>query len=305
MFSKPKILTNEPLAKHLTMRVNQVAKFFIEVKSTDELFKSIAWAKKQKQPFFILGGGSNIVFIHDYPGLVIKISINEIKILHTSDKEVESQVSSGTPVSILITKTIEMGLSGFEYHQGLPGTVGGAIFMNAKWTKPTIYFSDRLINATLLTKAGKLKKVDKDYFKFAYDYSILHTTGEIILDATFCLTKKNSNQLKKIALSSLNYRKITQPFGVATSGCFFQNIRKEDQVRQNLPTNSAGYLIDKCGLKNYQVGGFRVSPIHANFIVNTDKQNSKSSDLIKLIKYIKSKAKEKFNISLKEEVQLL
>lgn len=299
------VTQDEPLSKYLTMRVNQVAKFFVEVKSTDELIKSIAWAKKQKLPFFILGGGSNIVFVHDYPGLVIKNSINEIKVLRSSKKEVDVQVSSGVPVSILIAKIIELGLSGFEYHQGLPGTVGGAIYMNSKWTKPIVYFSDRLISASLLTKEGKIKNVNKDYFKFAYGYSVLQKTKEIIISVVFRLPREDVKLLKSITSNSLTYRKTTQPFGVATSGCFFKNISKEDQKKLNLPTNSAGYLIDQCGLKNYQVGGFVVSPIHANFIVNSGKQNSKSSDLIKMIKYIKDKVKGKFNVNLVEEVQIV
>lgn len=305
MPNKIKLITNEPLAKHLTMRVNQIARFFVEVKSTKELIDAIAWAKKQKLPFFILGGGSNIAFIHDFSGLIIKNSINEIKVFRSNDKDVDIQVSSGVPVSVLIAKTIEMGLSGFECHQGLPGTVGGAIYMNSKWTKPIVYFSDRLVSAVLLTSEGKVKKVKKDYFQFSYGYSALQKTKEIIISAIFRLPREKVNLLKNITSSSLTYRKTTQPFGVATSGCFFKNISKEDQKKLNLPTNSAGYLIDKCGLKNYQVGGFLISPIHANFIINVGKQNSKSSDLIKLIKYIKDNVKEKFNIDLKEEVQLV
>lgn len=300
-----KVTVNESLGKHITMRVNQVAKFFVEVKTIDELIESIAWAKIQKLPFFVLGGGSNIVFIHDYPGLVIKNSINEIKELKSTDKEVNIQVSSGVPVSLLIAKTIEKGLSGFEYHQGLPGTVGGAVHMNSKWARPVICFSDKLISAVLLTNEGKLKEVNKDYFNFSYGFSILQKTKEILISAIFRLQREEVSVLKKVTLESLDYRKKTQPFGVATSGCLFKNISKEEQNKMNLLTNSAGYLIDQCGLKNYQVGGFMISPIHANFIVNIDKLNSKSSDLIKLIKYIKDKVRGKFNINLVEEVQIV
>ena len=305
MYKTIKVVINEPLAKHLTMRVNQIANLFIEVKSIDELVDSVIWAKKKKLPFFIFGGGSNIVFIHDYPGLVIKNSTNEIKVLKLTDKEVDIRVSSGVPVSVLIAKTIEMGLSGFEYHQGLPGTVGGAIYMNSKWTKPMTYFSDRLVGAVLLTTEGKLKKVNKDYFKFTYGYSILQKTKEILISAVFRLPKVKTNLLNKITLDSLTYRKKTQPFGVATSGCFFKNISKEDQAKLKLPTNSVGYLIDQCWLKNYKIGSFMVSSIHANFIVNIGKQNSESKDLVKLIKYIKDKVRQKFDVNLVEEVEIV
>jgi len=305
MFSKLKILINQPLAKHLTMRVNQVAKYFVEIRSIEGLINSMVWVKKQNLPFFILGGGSNIVFIHNYSGLVIKNSINEIKVLRSSSREVDLEVSSGVSVSFLIAKAIEMGLSGFEHHQGLPGTVGGAIYMNSKWTKPIIYFSDKLISAKLLTTNGKLKEVKKDYFEFAYGFSILQKTKEIIISAVFRLPREKVNLLRKITSDSLIYRKTTQPFGVATSGCLFKNISKKEREKLNLPTNSAGYLIDQCGLKNYKVGGFMISPIHANFIVNVGKQNSRPEDLVKLVKYIKDKVKEKFDINLVEEVQLV
>jgi len=148
-----------------------------------------------------------------------------------------------------------------------------------------------------------VKKVAKSYFKFAYDYSILQKTGEIVLEAVFRLKKIDPKILQDRAARSFKYRKKTQPFGVASSGCFFRNISDEEKNKRNLPTASAGYLIDKAGLKGFTVGGFYVSPIHANFIIN--KGNGKNEDLIKLLGIIKKGVKEKFGVELEEEVIII
>ena len=107
-------------------------------------------------------------------------------------------------------------------------------------------------------------------------------------------------RIKEKAAWALDYRKKTQPFGVASSGCFFRNISRPEKERLNLPTTSAGYLIDKAGLKDFSVGSFYVSPIHANFIVN--RKEGSREDLIKLLGIIKDKVKYKFGVELEEEV---
>ena len=203
-------------------------------------------------------------------------------------------------MALLIAKSIEAGWMGFELHQGLPGTVGGAVYMNSKWTKPPTYFGDDLKHAYLLDEKGEIKKVGRDYFNFAYDYSVLHKTHEIVLEGIFELKKGKVSAIKERAAWALDYRKKTQPFGISSSGCFFRNISFEEKEKLNLPTTSAGYLIDKAGLKGFEVGNFYVSPIHANFIIN--KKEGKREDLVKLLGIIKSRVKEKFGVSLKEEV---
>jgi UDP-N-acetylmuramate dehydrogenase len=116
----------------------------------------------------------------------------------------------------------------------------------------------------------------------------------------FKLKKEKRELVKKRAQEALAYRKKTQPFGVFSSGCFFQNISEKEKLEKKLPTTSSGYLIDKAGLKNFSIGDFYISPIHANFIIN--KGNGKKEDLKKLLETVKKKVKEKFGIELKEEV---
>ncbi len=172
--------------------------------------------------------------------------------------------------------------------------------MNSKWTTPLNYIGDHLIFAHILDKDGNIKKVTRDYFNFAYDYSIIQETKEIILEAVFRLQKHYSEDLKERSKSALEYRKQTQPHGVSTGGCFFQNIGIEDAERLGFGTTSAGNLIDKAGLKGKEIGGFVVSDKHANFIVNTGE--GKAEDLVQLLSFVKKTVKEKFDVDLKEEV---
>ena len=159
------------------------------------------------------------------------------------------------------------------------------------------------IPASVLTENGDVLERNQSYFKFAYDYSILQDTKEILLDIVFLLKRENKESLIEKSKAALEYRKKTQPSGVFTSGCFFRNITDEEKQSKKLSTNSSGYLIDQAGLKGYKIGDFEVSNEHANFILN--KGNGKPEDLLKLLNLIKRKVKEKFNIDLREEVVLV
>lgn len=286
-----KIERNKDISHFLTLRNHVKVEYFLEAKTREDLIEAQKYSLKNGLTFFLFGGGSNLAITKEkLKGLIVKNSYFDLKILKEDDENVLISVSSGYPVSLLISKSIQNGWSGFEYHQGLPGTVGGAIYMNSKWTKPIVYFGDNLVMGYLVTSSGEVKKVNRSYFKFAYDFSILQNTNEIVLEAVFQLKKDDPIAIKEKAKWALDYRKKTQPFGIASSGCFFRNPGKI----------SAGYLIDKAGLKNFAVGNYFVSPIHANFIVNKGK--GKREDLLALLDIIKHKVKEKFNVDLKEEV---
>jgi UDP-N-acetylmuramate dehydrogenase len=266
----------------------------LEAKTREDLIEGKKFALKNKLSLFILAGGSNLAIVKDrIDGLVIKNSYKELKILKETDNDVLLSVSSGYPVSLLVNETLNKGYQGFEYHRGLPGTVGGAIYMNSKWTKPVSYFGDSLIMGYLVDSQGKIKKVEKDYFKFAYDYSILQKTKEILLEAVFKLKKIDPAILKKRAQSAFEYRKKTQPMGAKTSGCFFRNVDGK----------SAGQMIDQVGLKSFAVGDFFVSSIHANFIIN--RGHGQTKDLLKLVRIIKEKVRQKFGVELEEEVIII
>jgi UDP-N-acetylenolpyruvoylglucosamine reductase len=303
-FGKNRVQTNRDISAYLTLKTPCVAEFFLEVESRKELEKVGRLKMKGDIPVFLLGGGSNLAITHsNLRGLTVRNMYSERKVVVEDSESADLFVSSGYPVSRLINENSQDGYAGLEMHLGLPGTVGGAIYMNSKWTHPLSYFGDSLLKASIITKDGLTKEVDRDYFQFGYDQSILQKTGEILLDVTFRLKKESPDILKKRAKEALEYRKETQPFGVATSGCFFQNISEEDRQKYSLPTTSAGYLIDKAGFKNFSVGDFVVSDKHANFIINKGKGNPK--DLKSLLSVIKTKVKEVYSISLVEEVVII
>jgi UDP-N-acetylmuramate--L-alanine ligase/UDP-N-acetylenolpyruvoylglucosamine reductase len=282
---------NKDLVQFNTFKIPSTAQYFLEAKTREDLIRGKKFAIKNKLPLLMLAGGSNLAIIKDkIDGLVIKNNYKELKVVDETEESVLLSVSSGYPVSMLVSFTVEKGYQGFEYHKGLPGTVGGAVYMNSKWTKPVSYFGDNLEYANLANDQGEIKKVKKDYFEFSYDYSILQKTKEILLEAVFKLKKVDSQILVERSQSAFEYRKKTQPMGAKTSGCFFRNVNGR----------SAGQMIDQAGLKGYEVGAFYVSPIHANFVIN--RGGGKGEDLFKLVKIIKEKVKDKFGVELEEEV---
>ena len=248
------IQKNVNLKQFTTVKSNTVASLFATVTTRDEFIEAFKYAKEHGLQTMIIGGGSNTVFATEkIDKLVIRNQFFNFNVLSETETTADIEVSAGLPVSMLVQKTIERGFEGFEYHQGLPGSVGGAL----------------------------------------YDYSTLQKTHEVLIEAAFRLNKTDKDILKHRATEAIEYRKKTQPFGVASSGCVFQNINGQ----------SAGELIDKAGLKGTRVGKFVVSEIHANFIINEGDDNMEN--LKKLIALVKETVKAKFGVELKEEVRII
>ncbi len=303
------------LANYTTFRVGGPAKYFFIAKSLAELIMAVNLVKKTQLPFIVFGGGSNILFSdRGFAGLVIRNESNEIKITKrigkfikgkTQIKECLVEVDSGVLINRLVRFCCEEGLAGLEYHLGLPGSVGGAVYMNSKWTKPqTVYVGDVLYQAKILSSDNTIKSVDNNYFKFDYDYSILQKTGEILLRVVFLLKNEAKEILWQRANQAMEYRKISQPMGVATAGCAFRNISLTDAIRLSTPnhTTSAGYLLDQAGLKGMIVGGAKFSEKHGNFIINFNSATSK--DILQLIDMAKKRVLEKYGVQLKPEIIL-
>lgn len=298
------IVKNKDLTYLTTMKTKCVAENFVEAETKEDLLEAIRYATDNNLKLLMLGGGSNTVVLKDVvPGLVVKNRYVDKKIVMDSAAFVDVQVSSGYVVARLVTEMIAAGYEGLEFHKGLPGTVGGALYMNSKWTHPQSYFSDALTFATIADKKGVTRKVEKDYFHFSYDYSVLQEKEEYLIDATFRLIKTSQDVLKARSAEAVEYRNRTQPVSRATSGCFFQNIGYEEMNRLGLDMSSAGYLIDRAGLKGARVGSFVVSEKHANFII--DEGEGDPADLKKLMELVKVKVKEKFNVDLKHEIKII
>lgn len=301
-----RVQENKNISPYLTLRTKTIAEYYFEAETREDIIKAYNLTRKLNIPFLILGGGSNVAVTKDIlKGLVVRNLYQKKEVIEDQRETVDLLVSSGYSIARLVTETASEGLEGFEYHLGLPGSLGGAVAMNSKWyvDRRPVYIGDPLIKAYLLDKKGDVKEVDKEYFKFAYDYSVLRDTHEVLLEGVFRLNKNDPAVLKKRAQAAMQFRKETQVTGQPTCGCMFQNLTEEEQKSHNLPTTSVGYLIDKAGLKNTQIGNFVVSNEHANFIIN--KGEGKPEDLHSLIHLIKSKIKKMYGIDLKEEVVII
>lgn len=249
---------NEPLRKHTTFRIGGPADLFFVAKKREELKKAVNSARKFSLPFFILGGGSNLlVSDKGFRGLVIKNQTSKISLTKGL-----VEADSGVRTSQLVKLTIDQGLFGLENFFGLPGTIGGAVYGEA-------HFKGKKINEFV----SKIEKSDG-----------------VILSVVFKLKPGNKRELWQRAKEALRYRRMTQPIALPSAGCIFKNP----------PSQSAGSLLEECGLKGTRIGGAMVSPKHANFIVNTGK--ARAQDVLGLIKLCQKKVKEKFGIKLEEEI---
>jgi UDP-N-acetylenolpyruvoylglucosamine reductase len=196
----------------------------------------------------------------------------------------------------LVRFTVDEGLKGLEMHLGLPGTVGGAVYMNSKWMHPEGYVGDAVYQAQLLAENNEIIDTPQSHFHFGYDYSILQKNGEILLGAVFALTPDNKDELWNIANSSIRYRRQTQPQGVKTAGCTFRNITKAQALIAGVPdqTTSAGFLLDHAGCKGLRVGDAQISTDHANFIINLG--SATAGNMMELIRIAKDRVKRTFGV---------
>ncbi|OGD97187.1 UDP-N-acetylenolpyruvoylglucosamine reductase [Candidatus Curtissbacteria bacterium RIFCSPLOWO2_01_FULL_38_11b] len=310
-----RILENEPLSKHTYFKIGGPAKIYFEAKSLDDLSLALETALANEIPFVVLGAGANVL-VSDYgfEGLVIKNQAASTKIVGfkgTYSKHGRGirnalvLATSGTLMNQLARFTLDQGLEGLEFLLSVPGTLGGGLKINAHFeVERDQFIGNRLVSATLFDpKTVKTKTVDSSYFNFAYDYSRIQQTGEIVLDATFRLDKaKDPSTLWQKAMDNVKRRNEEQPVGIACSGCIFKNISDQNAIRLATPnlTTSAGYVIESLNLKGTRIGGAEISSQHANFILNTN--NATSSDVLKLINLIKDKAKNTYGLELKEEI---
>lgn len=298
------IKTKVNLAEYTTFRIGGPADYFLIAKNKKEIIEGIKFAKIQKIPFFILGIGANIL-IGDggFRGLVIK---NEAKEFEFDGDLLTAQ--SGAVIADLINFTLKKGLSGLEHFAGIPSSVGGALwqnlhFLNSQRTK-TVYIGDIVENAEILQmsyeKNNFIKeisrvKVNNSYFNFDYDYSILHKTHDVVLQATLKLKKADPKKIKEIIDKNFKWRREKHPFEAEKNSA--------GSVFKKIEGYGAGRLIDKVGLKGYQIGGAQISPKHTNFIINVD--NATAKDVRALIDKVKNKVKKELGLSLETEISFV
>lgn len=308
-----RVKENEPMSVHTTFRIGGPVRFYFEAREVKEIIEAITACQRLRLPHFILGGGSNILVADDgFPGLVIKNKTEKIKILGYQGKiqklkrkidKLFIEAESGVLMNSLVRYALGDGLAGLESFLGLPGTVGGATYINAHFKDD--FIGDRLESAKILGKDGKVREVDNFYFHFGYDQSILQKTGEVLLTAVFKLTGGDREILWQKAQAAMELRRKSHHYDLPSAGCIFRNIKKSEALRLGTPNNtqSAGFLIEAVGLKGKTEGAAQISTMHSNFILN--KGGATASDVIKLINLAKAKVKEKFGLSLREEIVYL
>tara|TARA_Y100000310_G_C20698649_1_gene827640 strand:+ start:3975 stop:4880 length:906 start_codon:yes stop_codon:yes gene_type:complete len=300
-----KIQKNKNITNLTTLRIKSKADFYLKAESVNHIKYGIKFAKEKKIKFFILGNGSNVLFKNDYyKGLIIHIISNNLKLENNI-----LQAGAGVKLPVLSSFCVKNKITGFEYLTHIPGTIGGAICMNAGAFGSSI--SDNLIKIKVLNaKTEKIISINKSELDFKYKYSIFQNKSElIILRACFKIKKETLEKIQEKTKEYLEHRKARQPFGKPTLGCTFKNlvISKACNFRSaqiiNNKKKSAGEFLDKAGCKNIKSGDAEVSNLHANFIIN--RGNAKSCDILKLVEIMKKKVKNKFNIDLELEIRVV
>ena len=281
------ILINEKMSKHTSMKVGGVADFLVTVHDHQELIYVLKVAKSLRIKTYIIGNGTNVIVKDSgFRGIIIKLDFKHLKI--EKDKIV---AGAGVPVALLSEFTYRKGIVGYEFLAGIPGTVGGAIKMNAGAYGSEI--KDVLIETTIIDEKYNLKKLTNEEQKFSYRNSIFFDKNWVIVGSTFKVEKGDIAEIKEKRKTIMESRREKQPLELPNSGSIFK--RGEDVIPSK--------IIDEAGLKGYSIGGAQISPKHAGFIVNTG--NATATDVIKLIKYTKEVIKKKYDKDLEQEVIIL
>jgi UDP-N-acetylmuramate dehydrogenase len=292
---KTTLLTSVPLRDHSNFKIGGKADYFFEASSVRELMASILSARDASIPFYVIGGGYNLLFDDNgFRGLIIKNSAKGIK-KRKSIPEVEAL--AGTSLEELLRFSAEKGLSGLEFMAGIPGTIGGAVYGNAGAFKKSI--GEFIKEALLLDRKGDKVRVERDYFKFKYRHSILKKKHDVLLRVVFELRDGEKESIKALIEKNLEKRKGKHPpYDLPCAGSYFKN-----PVLPDGRVFPAAYFLEKVGAKKMRVGGAAVYSGHSNFIFN--RENASARDVFRLAQKLKNRVKEKFAVELEEEVIFL
>ncbi len=286
---KENILCNEPMSRHTTFRVGGEAKCLIRITDKEQLKKIVPYLHMTGQKYFILGNGSNLlVGDRGYPGIVVKLEDGKDGIIVEGER---MKVSAGTLLARAAAKARDYGLSGMEFASGIPGTIGGAIVMNAGAyggeMKQIVEFVE------VMSREGEILTLDNDTMEFGYRTSVVKNRPFIVLEAVLALKKGDKDGISGRMEELARQRKEKQPLEYASAGSTFK--RPEGYY--------AGKLIMDAGLRGFSVGGARVSEKHCGFIINTG--NATAEDIREVIEEVQRRVKEKFGVALEREVIFL
>ncbi len=299
-----KIQQNIALAPYTTFQIGGPAKFFVTVASREELQEAMVWAKKNHEPYFILGGGSNLLISdHGFAGLVIKMACQEISLV-----EDIVVANAGAKLSEVLAWSADAGLTGLEWACGIPGTIGGATRGNAGAFGSELSFN--ILEVEYFdAQTEEFKILDKNNCAFAYRSSFFKKdSSKIIWQVKLQLARGEADKILTLMEEILTKRLSGQP-KEPSAGCVFKNLLKAEALVDKLGVAeqtkgeklACGLVVEKLELKGRQIGGAKISEQHGNFIVNVGQ--AKASDVLSLIDLIKREAKDKYNLILEEEIQ--
>ena len=280
----------ELMSRHTTFKVGGPARYYLIPENTGEVRAAIDFADERELPYMVVGRGSNLLFSdREYHGVIIEIGE------HFSDMSIHLNntvvVKSGMTLTNMASRLARMGLAGFEFAGGIPGTVGGAIVMNAGAYGGEI--KDTLVEVTVMNEKGELVKLDADELELSYRHSILQEKNWIVLSGTFTFGSGSQDEIRAQIQEYNKRRREKQPLEYASAGSTFK--RPEGYF--------AGKLIEDAGLKGYHFGGARVSDKHAGFVINTG--DATASEIHSLIEHVKRKVLEKSGVMLEPEVRMI
>ncbi len=285
---KADIFYNEPMSKHTSFKIGGLAECYIKINSTKELQEILKISNINQIPLTIIGNGTNILVKDSgIQGIVAKINIKNIEI--QSNNVVK--VGAGNSLAEIAQVLKNNNLAGFEELSGIPGTIGGAIRMNAGAHGKEI--KDVLLNVTAIDYDGNFRKLTNKEMQFEYRNSIFSKQKYIILEAELQLEKGNKEEISEKIKNFANWRKEHQPLEYPNAGSTFK--RGEDFI--------TAQLIDMCGLKGYTVGGAQISTKHAGFIINTGK--AKAEDVLNVVEHAKKEVFEKFGKQINLEIEII
>ncbi len=289
VLTESEVKRNEPMSLHTTFKIGGKADYFVKPKTMEHLVYAIKCCKENDIPYYIIGNGSNLlVSDKGYRGAIIQIykNFNQVEI---NGCRVRAQ--AGILLSRLARLIMEAGLEGFEFASGIPGTLGGAVFMNAGAYGGEM--KDVVEAITVITHQGDLIELPKEALELDYRSSILQKEDYVAVSIDL-IFKEGCKKIIKSRIAELDdLRRLKQPIEKPSAGSAFK--RPEGHY--------ASKLIMEAGLKGYSIGGAQVSEKHCGFIVN--KGDATAKDVIMLMEHIKNTVKEKFGVELEEEIKLL
>lgn len=286
-----KVFKNEPMKKHTSFRIGGTADIYVKPDNVDDIQYIVQFAQKNNIPLLIIGNGSNLlVKDNGIRGIVLKPNIQEI-VLQEKENEVNITLGAGVPLPKISIEMSKKGYTGLEFAAGIPGTIGGAIRMNAGAYGGEI--KDVVLSTTYMDLEGNVKTINNEQHEFEYRKSIFAKYKYIILNTNIKLQKGNIEEIEQKIASNMQSRKEKQPIDMPSAGSTFK--RQEGIITAK--------LIDEAGLKGFSIGDAQVSEKHAGFIVN--KGNATAKDILELTNYIQDKVYEKFNVKIELEIEVV